>query len=63
MLKEPRRERLNGKERTYRCRLCGNKYGVFTVNPLPEKDRICAICRRRDHIIQRYKEADGDDVK
>lgn len=34
-----------GRRRTYKCRDCGHKFQVDTLNPLPLKDRICPQCR------------------
>ena len=38
------REGWLGRRRTYQCRVCNNKYKVDTLNPLPEKERICPYC-------------------
>ncbi len=42
------RERAEGRKsrrRTYRCRQCHLKFQVDTLRPLPERDRVCRICK------------------
>jgi len=39
------REGWQGRRRTYRCRECGVKYQVDTLNPIPTKERICPFCQ------------------
>ena len=34
-----------GRRRTYICRICGQKLQVDTLNPLPEKERTCHLCK------------------
>jgi rubrerythrin len=41
------REGWLGRKRTYRCRICGEKFRVDTLNPLPEDKRMCPVCRAR----------------
>lgn len=43
-------EGWKGRRRTYKCRECGNKFQVDTLNPLPEKDKLCPTCKPRTHI-------------
>lgn len=40
-----------GRYRIYTCRVpgCGKKFRAFTLNPLPEKDRICPDCREEKY--------------
>ena len=33
-----------GRRRWYKCRSCGQKFPVDTLNPLPEADRTCRPC-------------------
>ena len=42
------REGWIGRRRTYKCRECGLKFQVDTREPLPEKDRVCQVCRPYD---------------
>ena len=35
-----------GRRRTYRCRQCGKKFKVETLEPLPARERICSFCRK-----------------
>lgn len=43
-----KREKIEGRlgrRRTYKCRSCGQKFQVDTIGPLPEKERLCLICK------------------
>ena len=44
------RQGIIGRYRTYRCRSCGGKFQVFRLESLPEKERICAICRQQKEV-------------
>jgi rubrerythrin len=43
------RENWQGRRRTYRCRSCFGKFRVDTVSALPEKERICPICKSKGY--------------
>jgi predicted SprT family Zn-dependent metalloprotease len=43
-----RREKTEGwlgRRRTYRCRVCHQKFQVDRLNSLPEEERVCRSCR------------------
>ena len=49
-----------GRRRTYRCRQCRQKFQVDRLNPLPEKDRICEICRTKEGELNEKSHKDSD---
>jgi len=44
------KEGWKGRKRTYKCRECGEKFQVDTLNALPLEDRICPPCKERTHV-------------
>lgn len=42
------REGTRSRRRNYKCRRCGEKFQVDTINPLPEKARICPGCANKE---------------
>jgi hypothetical protein len=46
------REGWLGRRRTYKCRVCGTKFQVDTLNPLPENKRVCSSCSPEEPCIR-----------
>jgi len=44
-----RREAATSRRRTYKCRGCGRKFQVDTLDPLPDYLKYCPICYCRDY--------------
>lgn len=40
-----------GKNRSYKCRRCGEKFELFLRDPLPKDKRICIKCRENVRVM------------
>lgn len=49
-----------GRRRIYKCRQCGNKFQVDTLEPLPKLYRICPQCRDNNHVAIMVANRQGD---
>lgn len=48
-MREYRQNQL-GRFRWYTCKVCGERYRVFTLEPLPKERRICDVCQANGYI-------------
>ncbi|MBA7585413.1 hypothetical protein ES708_27392 [subsurface metagenome] len=50
-------EGWRGRRRWYKCRQCDTPFRVDTLEPLPEAERICSVCRGK---VKEHKIIDMD---
>ncbi len=54
--KEYRREE-RGRLRTYKCIHCGEKFSLVLLRSLPQKARLCYICRQKPELKKQFHQA------